>query len=141
MPHQQGVHEHEPGKKRIELGVALEDGHALVIAQLEAGNDVDDQVSQQQGDGQHPHHRVAVVGPCHRRSDQITGAKPGQNGDDSGPQQLEYSGKTILRGRRDFAFDGRNARHGRYLRYFFCENGRIPTQYVRRRTTTKIKRV
>jgi hypothetical protein len=66
VPHQQGITEHEPGKKRMELGIALQDRHALVIAQLEAGNDVDDQIPQEQRDRQHPHHRVAVIGSGYR---------------------------------------------------------------------------
>ncbi|MNP33961.1 hypothetical protein D3C76_1272250 [compost metagenome] len=65
MPHEQRIHQQEPGEKRIELGITLQDGHALVIAELEARDDVDDQVTQQQRDRQYPHHRVAVVRPGH----------------------------------------------------------------------------
>ncbi|MNL52010.1 hypothetical protein D3C87_1751500 [compost metagenome] len=119
MPHQQGVDEHEPGEKGIQLRIALQDGHALVIAQLEASDDVYDQVSQEQRDRQHPHHCVTVIGTGHGRRDQITCAQPGQYGDDSWAQQFEYSGKSILCGRRSLAFYGRNARHRGYLHLFF----------------------
>ncbi len=66
MPHEQCVAKHEPGKQRMQLRVTLKDGHALVIAELEAGDDVDDQKPEQQRNRQYPHHGVTIAGACHR---------------------------------------------------------------------------
>ncbi|MNS55755.1 hypothetical protein D3C72_885970 [compost metagenome] len=66
VPHQQGIGQHEPGEHRVQLRIALQNGHPLVIAQLEAGDDVYDQVPEQQRNGQHPHHGVTVVRPGDR---------------------------------------------------------------------------
>ncbi|MCY1435151.1 hypothetical protein D9M71_512340 [compost metagenome] len=127
MPHQQGIGQHEPGEHRVQLRIALQNGHPLVIAQLEAGDDVYDQVPEQQRNGQHPHHGVTVVRPGDRRGYQISCPQPRQHRDDAGAKQSDQLCQAILRGCGSFSLDGRYARHGDSI-VFFVRAGRSRSQ-------------
>ncbi len=80
--------EHEPGERRVQLGIAFQDRHAAVIAQLEAGDDVDDEKSAAAGTPPAPTSCVAVVGRRHRGGDEVPGAQPGQHAMMPGPSSF-----------------------------------------------------
>ena len=107
-------HDHRREDQRriegMEPRQAVENALAMLVAELVAGDERDEQEPQQHGDDEHPHQRVAVVRAGGRHVDDVPRAEPREDHHQSRPERAEVVGERT-RNRRGVSAGGR-VRHG-----------------------------
>ena len=75
----------------METRQAVEDPFAVLVAELVAGDERDEDEAQQHGDDEHPDERIAVVRAGRAHVDHVTCAEPREDHHEPGPKERTYS--------------------------------------------------
>ena len=86
MAHDDGRHKQSRRIPAMEPHQAVEDAFAVLVAQLVAGDQRDEDKAHEDRGHQHPQQRIVVVAAGHAHVHDVAGAEPGQHDDDAGPE-------------------------------------------------------
>lgn len=89
VAHQDGGSEQRRRIPAVQPREAVEHALAVLVAELVARDQRDENVTKEERAHQHPHQRVTVVRTGHAHVDHVAGTEPGQDDDNAGAEGLE----------------------------------------------------
>ena len=95
MPHDDGGDEQDGRVERMQPGKPVEHSLAVLVAELIARDERNEQEPEKNRDHEYPEQRVAVVGAGRGHIHDVAGAEPGQDDDDARAEGAEILEKRV----------------------------------------------